>query len=116
MADIIIYHNNRCKKSRAGLAYLSEKTNDFKIINYIKDGLQAEELRLIAKKLGVRPADMIRTQEAFYKSHIKGKEFTDEEYIQFIVEKPKLLKRPVILVDDKAVWADPPEKLDEIWK
>ncbi len=116
MADIIIYHNNRCKKSRAGLAYLSEKTDDFKIVNYIKDGLHVEELRLIFRMMGVRPLDMIRTQEAYYKTHLKGKELSDEEYIKTIAENPKLLKRPVIIVGEKAVWADPPEKLDEIWE
>ncbi len=36
---ITIYHNPRCKKSRAGLHYLQIKTSDIKIVEYLKNGL-----------------------------------------------------------------------------
>ena len=39
-----IYHNSRCKKSRAGLQYLEEKKLDFKIVQYLKDEALTEEL------------------------------------------------------------------------
>ncbi len=109
---ITIYHNPRCRKSRAGLAYLESKGVDFTIRNYFREPLTAEELKDVLKKLGLPAREMIRTQEAEYKSLYKGKELSEEEWVQAIVAHPKLLKRPVVVKDDKAVWADPPENMD----
>ncbi len=109
---ITIYHNPRCRKSRAGLAYLESKGVDFTLRNYFKEPFTAEELKEVLKKLGVPAQEMIRTQEAEYKQLYKGKELSEEEWVQAILEHPKLFKRPVVVKDDKAVWADPPEKMD----
>ena len=109
---ITIYHNPRCRKSRAGLAYLENKGLDFTIRNYFREPLTAGELKDILKKLGLPAREMIRTQEAEYKSLYKRKELSEEEWVQAIVDHPKLLKRPVVVKDDNAVWADPPENMD----
>ena len=109
---ITIYHNPRCKKSRAGLAHLEEKGIDFEIKNYIKDGISAAELKDILMKMNVAPTDMIRIQEADYKRKFKGKIFTDDEWVKIMAENPKLIKRPIVVKQYKAVWADPPENMD----
>jgi len=110
---ITIYHNPRCKKSRAGLQYLSEKTSDFQVKQYLKDdAFTVESLKDIIKKIGKNPIDMIRTQEPFYKQNMKGKRFTPDEIVELIVENPKLIIRPIIEKDDKAVWGEPVEKID----
>ena len=113
---ITIYHNPRCKKSRAGLEYLKNKGVEFTIREYLKEPLTEEELKDLLVKLNKKPQDMIRTQEAVYKQNFKGKEFTDDEWVKIIVENPKLLKRPIVVKDNKAVWGDPAENIDELFK
>lgn len=107
-----IYHNNRCKKSRAGLQFVKDRTEDFKVVEYLKNPLTEKDLELILMKLNKKPFEMIRTQEAIYKSNFKGKNFTDAEWIKIILENPKLLKRPIVVKDNKAVWGDPAEELE----
>lgn len=68
-------------------------------------------LKTILMKLNSRPQDMIRTQEAIYKSDFKGKDFTDEEWIRIMIENPKLIKRPIVVKDNKAIWGDPADNL-----
>ncbi|MBZ0243995.1 MAG: arsenate reductase (glutaredoxin) [Bacteroidales bacterium] len=109
-----IYHNPRCKKSRAGLAFLEEKSTDFEIVNYIKEGIRKDEVRDIVKKTGLPAEELIRKQEDFYKKELKGQKLTETEWINAIVENPRLLKRPIIIHKNKAVWADPPENLNTI--
>ena len=109
---ITIYHNPRCRKSRAGLAYLESKGVDFTLRNYFKEPFTRAELKEVLKKLGLPAREMIRTQEAEYKQLYKGKELSEEEWIKAILDHPKLFKRPVVVKDDKAVWADPPENMD----
>jgi len=114
---ITIYHNPRCKKSRAGLEYLKSKTADFEIKLYLKDDVFTNEsLYDIIKKTGKNPVEMIRTQEAYYKQNMKGKDLSSNDIIKLMVENPKLINRPIVVKDEKAVWGDPPEKIEELFK
>lgn len=112
---IKIFHNPRCSKSRAGLDFLKTKTVDFEIIDYLKTGLTAETIRQILQRLNVKPVELVRTQEEYFKQQLKGKIFSDEEWIQIIIENPKLLKRPIIVNKYKAVWADPADLTDKLF-
>ena len=113
---ITIYHNPRCSKSRAGLQYLSEKTSDFQIKLYLKDdAFTVDTLKDLIKKIGKNPIDMIRIQEPYYKQNMKGKRFSPNEIIEQILENPKIIIRPIIEKDEKAVWGVPVEKIDELF-
>lgn len=111
-----IYHNPRCSKSRLGLEYLKSKSVDFEVVEYLKEGLDEEGLKEILLKTNLAPIDLVRTNEDVYKKELKGKNFTDEEWIDIIIENPKLLHRPIVLGDKKAVIARPAEKADEVVK
>lgn len=114
MEELKIYHNPRCKHSRAGLEYLKTKTTNYKEIKYISNGISEEDLSEILLKMNKKPSEIIRTQESVYKSNLKGKQFTDEEWINIIIENPNLLQRPIIVGKYKAVIAQPPELADEM--
>lgn len=113
--ELIIYHNPRCRKSRAGLAYLREKTANFEIREYIKDGINEKEIGEILLKLNIHPVDLVRKQEAIYKKELKGKSFTRDEWIRILAENPKLIRRPVVVGKHKAVIGDPPDELDKMF-
>ncbi len=112
---ITIYHNPRCKKSRAGLDFLKSKTDNFMIVEYLKTPLTEDELVKLLVKLNKKPQEMVRTQEAVYKQNFKGKNFTDEEWVKIMIENPKLIKRPIVVKDNKAVWGDPAENINELF-
>ena len=88
---------------------------DFTVIDYLKTGLTTETLRQILQRLNVKPIELVRMQETYFKQHLKGKIFSDEEWIQIIIENPKLLKRPIIVNKYKAVWADPAFLTDKLF-
>ncbi len=114
MAAITIYHNNRCSKSRCALGILEEKGVDFEVREYLKEVPTVEELSVVLKKLGIKPEDLVRKNEAIYKDNYKGKTFSEEEWLQILTENPKLIQRPIVIKGDKAVIARPAEKLDEV--
>lgn len=114
---ITIYHNPRCKKSRAGLTYLSEKTNEFELKEYLKDdAFTYDSLKDVLNKLGKSPMEMIRKQEDVFKKEIKGKDLSDDELIHKMVENPKLINRPIVVKGNQAVWGDPAEEIGKILK
>ena len=111
-----VYHNPRCKKSRAGLQYLKDKGFEPEIVEYLKNPLTVNELKDILVKLDKKPEEILRKQEAVYKSDFKGKNFSDDEWMQILTEHPKLLQRPIVVKDYKAVIGDPPENIDTLIK
>jgi len=111
---ITIYHNPRCSKSREGLVLLKESEKDFEVIKYLESLLNEEELKTIISKLGIKPIDLIRTNEAIWKSDYKGKELTDQQIIKAMVKHPKLIERPIVVNNDKAVIGRPKELILDI--
>ncbi len=111
---MVIYHNPRCKKSRAGVAFLEEKGVDFKIRRYLDDALAEEELRKILMKLNMPAQQLVRTQEEQYKKELKGKNFTEDEWIKILLENPKLIQRPIIETKYKAIIGNPVENIEPL--
>ena len=109
-----IYHNPLCRKSRAGLKYLQDQEIAVEVIEYLKKRLSEKDLEKLLIKLNLKPTDIIRTQEDYYRKNLKGKKFNDHEWVRIIVQNPKLLKRPIIERDYKAVIGDPVSNIDSI--
>jgi arsenate reductase len=109
-----IYHNPRCKKSRAGLKHLEEKNADYEVREYLKEGLSETELKDLLTKLDKKPEEVIRKQEEVYKKQFKGKNFSAEEWVKIMVENPKLVQRPIVVKGYKAVIGDPAEEIDRL--
>jgi len=80
----------------------------------LKNPPTTEELKKVLAKLNLKPADIIRKNEAEFKQNFKGKEFADDEWIKILTEHPKLIERPIVITDKKAVVGRPPEKVLEI--
>jgi arsenate reductase len=113
---IKIYHNPQCKKSRAGLAYLQGKGQDVEVVEYLKKPLAEKEFEMLLAKLNKKPSEVVRTQEEYYRKNLKGKNFNDHEWIWIILENPKLLQRPIVEGQYKAVIGDPAENIDVLIK
>ena len=109
-----IYHNPRCSKSRQCLAILEEKKEDLEIIKYLDTPLTEDELKDIINLLGIKPIELIRTNEIVWKQEFKGKEIKDEELIRIMVSHPKLMERPIVIKGKKAIIGRPPEKVLDI--
>jgi arsenate reductase len=106
-----IYHNPRCSKSRQTLSLIKEKGVEVEIIEYLKVIPSEKELRSIIKLLGIKPEKLLRKGEADYKENFKGKTLSDEEWISAMVQYPKLIERPIVVSDNKAILGRPPENV-----
>ena len=111
---ITIYHNPRCSKSREGLALLEESGEKFEVVKYLEEPINEKELNTIISKLGIKPIDLIRTNESIWKSEYKGKKLTDQQTIEAMVKYPKLIERPIVVNNNKAVIGRPKELILDI--
>ncbi|HNP20074.1 MAG TPA: arsenate reductase (glutaredoxin) [Fulvivirga sp.] len=111
MAELTIYHNARCSKSRCTLDILNDKDVDVKVVNYLMDTPKKEELKAIVKKLGIKPLELIRKGESIFKDSYKGKDLTDDQWIEAMVKNPILIERPIVVKGDQAIIGRPPERV-----
>jgi len=111
---IRIYHNPRCRKSRAGLLYLQGKGVEFELREYLKHPLTEQELEKLLIKLNIKPLEVVRTQEPYYKKNLSGKQFNDHEWLKILAGNPSLIRRPIVEREYRAVIGDPVEEIDRI--
>ncbi|MEN8765569.1 MAG: arsenate reductase (glutaredoxin) [Wenyingzhuangia sp.] len=111
---IKIFHNPRCAKSRGGVAFLEEKGVSFEIVKYLDDPFTVESLSQIIAVLKIKPLALVRKNEADWKHNFKGKELSDSQVIQAMIDYPKLIERPIVINFDRAVVARPTSLIDQI--
>lgn len=109
-----IYHNPRCRKSRETLQILEEKGGAFEIVQYLEDVPSEEELWKIIGMLGISPLELVRKNETIWKEQFKNKELSDEEVITAMAQNPKLIERPIVIKDGRAVLGRPPSNVEDI--
>jgi len=109
-----IYHNPRCTISRKVLEEVRKSSNEVEVIEYLKKIPTVKELKLLLSKLNLKPLQIVRTSEKLFKEKFKGKNFTDEEWIQILHENPVLIERPIVVKNNKAILCRPPERVEEI--
>ncbi len=111
MSKVTIWHNPRCSKSREALKLLEEKGADVEVFKYLDEEITKEDIKKLLDMIGAKPRDIMRTKEAIYKElGLKDVE-DDEKLIEAMVEHHKLIERPIVIKDGKAIIGRPPTKV-----
>lgn len=108
-----IYHNPRCSKSRAALALLQERGLNPEIIEYLKNPLDAEQIKALIAQSNLSVRDVMRTNEDVY-STLGLEQADDERLIQAMVENPILLNRPLVQTEKGVRLGRPLEAIEDI--
>jgi len=109
-----IYHNSRCSKSRQTLDIINANSWQVEIVEYLKTPVSKLELQSLIKMLGIKAFDLIRKGEPIFKSEFKGKNLSEDQWVQAMVDHPKLIERPIVVNGNKAIIGRPPEKVLEL--
>ena len=115
MSNITLWHNPRCSKSRESFKLLEERGIEAHVVKYLENIPTKEELQSILEMLGMNSAkELMRTKEAVYKELNLKDETSEEKLIEAMIQNPKLIERPIIIKDNKAVIGRPIEKVIEL--
>jgi arsenate reductase len=106
-----IYHNPRCSKSRETLQIILDAGVEPEIIDYLVNVPTEAELKELIAMLGIKPYNLLRRGEADFKDNFNGKDLSDDEWIAAMVKFPKLIERPIVVKQKKAVLGRPPENV-----
>jgi len=93
---------------------LTEKGVDFETINYLEKPLSTTGLKRLLNAAGLKPQEILRTNEVAYHQYVADRKLTDEQLLRVMAEHPELIQRPIVVRGKKAVLARQVDKLAEL--
>ena len=97
MSKITIYHNPKCKTSRDVLEMIRARGIEPNVVLYLQNPLSESELRTLIKCTGESVRNILRQKGTPYDElDLSNPQWTDDELINFILEHPILLNRPIV--------------------
>ena len=107
MNDVKIWHNPRCTKSREAVKLIEELGINTEIVKYLDELPDEKKIKSTLKMLGLSARELMRTTEDIYKELDLKNEQDEEKLITALVENPKLIQRPILFKDGKAIIGRP---------
>ena len=114
MAELTLYHNPRCSKSRQAKALLDERGVDYQTRLYLKEPLSETEVTSLLGQLNRPAGELVRTKEAEYAESGLSADSDAGAIARAIAAHPKLLERPLLSDGRAARIGRPPEDILEL--
>jgi arsenate reductase len=93
------------------LKIIQDKNAQVEVIEYLNEVPTIEVLKNVLQKLNMSAQDIVRKGEPIFKELYKGRQLTEDEWIEALVQHPKLIERPIVVNGNKAVLGRPPENV-----
>ncbi len=98
MSNITIYHNPACGTSRNTLEMIRNSGNEPTIVYYLDTPPTRDELIKLISDMGIGVRELLRKNVEPYEQLGLGEEtFTDEQLIDFMLQHPILINRPIVV-------------------
>ncbi len=116
--QVTIYHYPKCSTSASALAFLRTKNIEPEVILYCETGLKKDEIHSLTKLLNIKDFKEIIKRNGLTYRHLglAHKNLTNEEWLEIIIQNPKLLQRPIIIHKNTAIIGKNTEIIDEFLK
>ncbi len=114
-SPITIFHNPACGTSRNTLALIRNSGAEPEVIEYLKTPPSKERLQQLLAALGIGARDLLRQKGTPYDElQLSDPKWTDDELLDFIVQHPILMNRPVVVTPLGAKLCRPSERVLDI--
>mgnify|MGYP000856094967 FL=1 len=98
MSNITIYHNPACGTSRNTLEMIRNSGHEPDIIYYLDTPPSYDELVKLINDMGISVRALLRKNVAPYEQlGLADDRFSDEQLIDFMLQHPVLINRPIVV-------------------
>jgi arsenate reductase len=115
-ADVTIFHNPRCSKSREALTVIEDRGAPHTVIEYLKTPPDRVTLESLVAHLADSPDELVRTGDSgFAALGVDRSTLTSPEVVvDVLLAHPELMQRPVVVRGDRAVIGRPTERVTDL--
>lgn len=112
---VTIYHNPKCGTSRNVLAMIRESGEEPEVVEYLKTPPTRGKLVELIERMGISVRDVLRRKGTPYDElNLDDPSWTDDQLIDFMIEHPILINRPIVATAKGVKLCRPPESVQEI--
>ncbi|WP_434585415.1 glutaredoxin-dependent arsenate reductase [Klebsiella sp. R390] len=98
MSNIIIYHNPACGTSRNTLALIRNSGVEPEVILYLETPPTRNQLVTLIADMGITARELLRKNvEPYEQLGLHEDTFSEEQLIDFMLQHPILINRPVVV-------------------
>ena len=113
--SVTIYHNPACGTSRNTLAMIRQSGEEPQVIEYLKTPPSREKLVELIAAMNATPRGLLREKGTPYAELGLGDaKWTDDELIDFMLEHPILINRPIVVTPLGTVLARPSQAVLDV--
>lgn len=113
--SVTIYHNPACGTSRNTLAIIRQSGVEPTVIEYLNAPPDRTKLVELIAAMGMKPRDLLREKGTPYAQLGLGDDkWTDNQLIDFMMEHPILINRPIVVTDKGVRLCRPSEAVVDI--
>lgn len=107
---ITIFHNPACGTSRNTLALIRHAGLEPEVVEYLKQPLSRDTLRSLIERMGVPMRAVLREKGTPYAElDLGATHWSDDELLDFMVQHPILINRPIVVTPLGAALCRPSE-------
>lgn len=116
MADLTLWHNPRCSKSRQAKDILDDAGMPYAERRYLDQPPDEAELDRVLHALAMEPWELARMGEDVAKQlRLRDEPHDRARWIELMVANPVLIERPILVTDDgRAILGRPPEAIQPL--
>ncbi len=109
---VTIYHNPKCGTSRNTLAMIQASGAEPEVIEYLKDPPSRGRLVELIAAMKIPVRDLLRRKGTPYDElGLDDPKWSDDELIDFMIEHPILINRPIVVTDKGVRLCRPSEQV-----
>ena len=98
MSNITIYHNPACGTSRNTLEMIRNSGTEPTVILYLENPPSRDELVKLIVDMGISVRALLRKNvESYEELGLAEDKFTDDQLIDFMLQRPILINRPIVV-------------------
>ncbi|MCS2172989.1 glutaredoxin-dependent arsenate reductase [Scandinavium sp. TWS1a] len=98
MSNITIYHNPACGTSRNTLEMIRNSGTEPTVIHYLETPPSRDELVKLIADMGITVRALLRKNvEPYEQLGLAEKAFSDDQLIDFMLQHPILINRPIVV-------------------
>mgnify|MGYP005934099763 CR=1 FL=1 len=115
MSNITIYHNPACGTSRNTLEMIRNSGTEPNVILYLENPPSRDEVLKLIADMGISVRALLRKNvEPYEELGLAEDKFTDDELIDFMLQYPILINRPIVTTPQGTRLCRPSEVVLEI--
>lgn len=98
MSNVTIYHNPACGTSRNTLELIRNSGTEPTVIHYLENPPPRDELVKLIADMGIAVRALLRKNvEPYEELGLAEERFTDDRLIDFMLQHPILINRPIVV-------------------